>query len=260
MTLAKPGGDNQPMFRQAAFNRTVGLSFWRGTVNPELLGSGEADTIFIVVDKAKRYLVRITDDIPVAQIMRTNEVAASEAAYAAGLSPAVLYREPGVVVMEYLEAKPLDRMAICDEATLKRIVPLLRKCHRDMPLHLRGPILMFWVFHVLRDYAAKLHEAKSQYRELLASLAKDAENLSIAVGQIEVVFGHNDLVPTSFLDDGRRLWLIDWDYAGFNSPLFDLGGLASNNGLTEAQERWLLEAYFCNPLTDAVWRSFNALK
>ena len=65
-----------------------------------------------------------------------------------------------------------------------------------------------------------------------------------AVGSIDLVYGHNDLLPANFIDTGDRIWLIDWDYAGFNSPLFDLGGLASNNGLSEVQENWLLETYF----------------
>ena len=59
-----------------------------------------------------------------------------------------------------------------------------------------------------------------------------------------LVFGHNDLLPANLIDDGSRLWLIDWDYAGFNSPLFDLANLASNNQLAEEQEAWLLEAYY----------------
>ena len=63
-------------------------------------------------------------------------------------------------------------------------------------------------------------------------------------GPIDLVFGHNDLLAANFIDDGKRLWLIDWDYAGFNSPLFDLGGLASNNELAPTDEEWLLEAYF----------------
>ncbi|NBP95332.1 MAG: choline kinase, partial [Gammaproteobacteria bacterium] len=41
--------------------------------------------------------------------------------------------------------------------------------------------------------------------------------------------GHNDLLAANFIDDGHRLWLIDWDYAGYNSPLFDLANLAANN-------------------------------
>ena len=75
-----------------------------------------------------------------------------------------------------------------------------------------------------------------------------------------MVFGHNDLLPANFIDDGERLWLIDWDYAGFNSPLFDLGGLASNNGLSLAQEDWMLETYFERPVDDALRRRYQAMK
>jgi thiamine kinase-like enzyme len=64
------------------------------------------------------------------------------------------------------------------------------------------------------------------------------------VGPIDLVFGHNDLLAANLIDDGHRLWLIDWDYAGFASPLFDLAGLASNNGFDAAHERALLERYF----------------
>ena len=75
-----------------------------------------------------------------------------------------------------------------------------------------------------------------------------------------MVYGHNDLLAANFIDDGTRVWLIDWDYAGFNSPLFDLGGLASNNGLDPAQEDWLLSAYFEAPVTDDLRRRYAAMK
>ena len=65
----------------------------------------------------------------------------------------------------------------------------------------------------------------------LAELARIARDLEAAVGRVDIVFGHNDLLPANFIDDGERLWLIDFDYAGFNSPLFDLSNLASNNEL-----------------------------
>ena len=71
-----------------------------------------------------------------------------------------------------------------------------------------------------------------------------AERLEQIVGQVEIVFGHNDLLAANLIDDGSRLWLVDWEYCGFNSPLFDLGGLASNNELSPALEEHLLELYF----------------
>jgi thiamine kinase-like enzyme len=66
-------------------------------------------------------------------------------------------------------------------------------------------------------------------------------------------------LAANILDDGSRLWLIDWEYGGFNSPLFDIAGLASNNGLSEMQERGMLEQYF-EVGADLHWRSNCAMK
>jgi thiamine kinase-like enzyme len=87
-----------------------------------------------------------------------------------------------------------------------------------------------------------------------------AAQLERAVGAIDVVFGHNDLLAANFIDDGDKIWLIDWDYAGFNSPLFDLGGLASNNELSASQQEWLLESYFDRTVNDDLRRRYAAMK
>ena len=76
----------------------------------------------------------------------------------------------------------------------------------------------------------------------------------------EIVFGHNDLLPANFLDDGSRLWVIDWEYAGFNTPLFDLGGLASNNNFSQKQEIYLIENYFDKKINDEILLKYSALK
>jgi len=245
---------------QAAIAHAAGLPIWQGPVSPEPLGGGITNVNFVVEDAGRRYVVRIGDDIVEHQVMRFNELAASRAAHAAGVSPAVVHHEPGVLVLDFLDAATLDEAAVREPAMLARIVPLIRRCHREIPRHLRGPVLMFWVFHVLRDYAARLQDAASPHLARLPALLAEAEKLEQAVGPIEVVFGHNDLLAGNLLDDGERLWLIDWDYAGFNSPLFDLGGLASNNGLAPDQERWLLEAYFEAPVTDRLWSRYQAMK
>ena len=57
-------------------------------------------------------------------------------------------------------------------------------------------------------------------------MKRQLEVLEIATGPVELVVGHNDLLAANILDDGDQLWLIDWEYGGFNTPLFDLAGLA----------------------------------
>jgi len=86
------------------------------------------------------------------------------------------------------------------------------------------------------------------------------EELEAAIGEVKVVFGHNDLLAANFIDDGRRLWLLDWDYAGFSAALFDLAGLSSNNELSSEQEDWVLETYYQQPVTDSLRRRLAAMK
>lgn len=241
-------------------DRVRRLSFWQGPIQIEPLGGGITNRNFLVQDAARRAVVRIGDDIPVHQIMRFNELAASRAAHAAGVSPAVLHHEPGALVIDFVEGRTLAAEDLQQRPMLEQALALVARAHRDIPRHLRGPALVFWVFHVLRDYAGTLREGGSPHRSRLPGLLAQAERLEAAIGPIEMVFGHNDLLPANFLHDGARLWLIDWDYAGFNSPLFDLGGLAANNGLTAADEGWLLQAYFGQRPDGALWRRYRAMK
>ena len=240
--------------------RAAGLPCWSAPVAPEPLGGGLTNANFRVEDGGQRYFVRIGDDIPVHGVMRFNELAASRAAHAAGLSPEVIHAEPGAMVMRFVEGRTFGEEDVRRQANLERIVPLVRRCHREIPAHLRGPSLIFWVFHVIRDYGHTLVRDGSRLAGEVPRWVDAAEALEREVGPVELVFGHNDLLPANFIDDGERLWLIDWDYAGWGSSLFDLGGLASNSQLDAAQEEWLLEAYFEVPVDDALRRRYAAMK
>lgn len=236
------------------------LSIWNGPIDIEPLVGGITNRNYLVGNDGRRFVVRLGSDIPVHHISRANEVAASRAAHAAGLSPAVIHHEPGILVLDYIDAKPLSADDIRNPAVMSRVVPLVRSCHRDVARHFRGPAAIFWVFHVVRDYAALLKAGDSRHEPRLTSFLDIAERLEHAAGPFEIAFGHNDLLAANFLDDGKRLWLIDWDYAGFNTPLFDLGGLASNNEFSEAQEEAMLEAYFEARVSDDLRRRYQAMK
>lgn len=233
-----------------------GLPCWHDWVDPQPLNGGITNHNFLVEDAGKRFVVRLGGDIPVHHVMRFNEHAASRAAAAAGISPQVIYTAPGVMVLDYIAAPALDAAGI--RGRIDEVTALVRRAHHDIPQHLRGPALAFWVFHVIRDYAAVLKQAR--YEADLSLLLNRADRLEKAVGDIELVFGHNDLLAGNFIHDGRRLWLIDWDYAGWNSPLFDLGGLASNNEFSHAEETRMLEGYFGARADGALWRRYLAMK
>lgn len=229
-----------PMTEEEAARLAAGLGVWSGPVDPEPLAGGITNRNFTVTDAGRRYLVRIGGDIPEHMILRSAELAASRAAHAAGLAPAVRHWQPGALVLDFIDARPLTAEEVRAPANRDRLAALVRRCHREIPRHFRGPAPLFWVFQVVRDYGHTLGG-------LPPDLAAAALRLEAATGPVELVFGHNDLLPANLLDDGARLWLVDWEYAGFNTPLFDLGGLASNAGMDAEATAALLEAYFGRP-------------
>ena len=242
---------------EQAATRIAALPCWSGKVDPQPLAGGMTNRNYLVNDHAQRYVVRLGDDIPLHGIWRFNERAASRAAHAAGISPAVMYADQGVMVLQYIEGKTYEAADVRNN--LPRVVDLLKRTHQNMAAHLEGAVLTFWVFHILRGYFSNLRQSQSPRQSLLASLVPCAANLEAAVGAMPLVFSHNDLLAANFLDDGKRLWLIDWDYAGYNSPLFDLGGLASNNEFDDGLTATLLEHYF-GRVDDALLKQFHAMK
>jgi thiamine kinase-like enzyme len=162
-----------------------------------------------------------------------------------------------VLVIDYIDSMTADAAAV--RAHLDEIIDLVHRAHVKVKENLRGPALSFWVFHVVRDYVATLRDAGNKSPELQDFLER-ADELEQAAGEVEMVFAHNDLLAGNFLDDGERWWLIDWDYAGYNSPLFDLGGLAANNELSVPEEKHMLERYFGRAADPVLWKQYQAMK
>ena len=243
----------------AAWRQAAALPLWSDPVEPSDLRGGLSNVNFVVEDAGRKYVVRIGGDNEPHGVVRKNELAASRAAAAAGVAPRVIHAEPGVLVIDFIEGHTFAPEDVKNPKNLARIVDLIQRTHREIPKHLRGPGVLFWVFHVVRDYAHSLSEASSAELRQIRKLVAQSEDLEKAVGPIDLIFGHNDLLAANIIDDGKRLWLVDWEYAGFNSPLFDLGGLASNSEMPGHLREALLRAYFGRPVTDELRYQFAAM-
>ena len=212
-----------------------------------------------VTNNNKKYVVRIGKDIPEHGVMRWNELALSKAAQSLGVSPAVVHYEPGILVLEFIDAQTFEEADVRKSKNLMRIISLVAKTHRGIGQYLNTPILTFWPFQVNQSYMSRLESDGSPHMSKLADLKRQLELLQDATGQVDLVIGHNDLLAANILDDGDQLWLIDWEYGGFNTPLFDLAGLAGNNGLSILQEQQMLEQYF-DRSWEIYWRPYQAMK
>jgi thiamine kinase-like enzyme len=224
------------------------LPFWSGPVVVEPLAGGMTNLNYRVRDGRESFVARLGQDLPLHGVSRSSELSVARAAHAAGISPEVVFAGQGVMVSRFVEGRTLDASDLRDPQDLGKVVELIRRCHHGMPRLLPPGAPSFRVFEVIRSYAAVLraipaHLLAHQLDGLLALGAK-LEDAVGALGPGDVVFGHNDLLAGNFIDDGVRLWLIDWEYAGFNSPLFDLANLSTNNAFTLDQSNHLLRAYF----------------
>jgi thiamine kinase-like enzyme len=230
--------------------KVASLACWQSEVEVAPLKGGLTNISFVVSHRGEKFVARCGDDIPVHHVFRDRERAASMAAFEAGLSPEIIHAEPGITVLRFVEGRTFGEADL--RANVGRLAALLKDCHIKVGRHLRGPANTFWVFHVIRDYVT-LIDADRRYLAM-------ADRLEQAQVALPIVFGHHDLLPANIIDDGRRLWLIDWEYGGFGTAMFDLANLSINGAFEPAQDAALLAAYFAGKVDDDLRRSFAAMK
>ena len=239
-------------------NRIAALPCWNGALEISALKGGLSNESYLVADASGRHVVRFGTDYPFHQVSRTRELMTARAAHEAGFAPQIEYAEPGIMVSTFLDAKTFSAGDVATER--ERVALLLRRFHKEMPRHVSGAGFMFWPFHVVRDYARTLEVGGSRMTPQLARYLVLAEELEAVQSPLPIVFGHNDLLPSNILDDGERLWLIDFEYAGFSTAMFDLAGATSNAGLTADQSEEFLTAYFGAAPSPEIRRSLAAMQ
>jgi thiamine kinase-like enzyme len=190
-----------------------------------------------------RWVIRLAgNDTHLLGISREVEHAATVAAAGVGVGPEVtaFIRPEGYLVTRFIVGSPVSDAAVRQPDTLRRVADSLRRVHQ-------GPAIpgLFVPLRICEAYRA-LAIARgvpipAAYTEA-AAIGRRIEGAFLAE-PIELRPCHNDLLNANFIDDGTRIRIIDWEYAGMGDPSFDLGNFSINHELTEAQDRILLEAY-----------------
>jgi thiamine kinase-like enzyme len=237
--------------------RIAALPCWMGSPRAEPLHGGLSNEIWKVTDEAGAHVARFGQDYPFHHVHRAREQATARAAHSAGFAPAVEWTGEGVMVTSFVTSRTWDAGQVRQNP--ERLARLLRDFHLGMAEEVPGAAFLFCPFHVVRDYARTLRAGRSPHLPALPRLLALGRALDATQPPLRLVFGHNDLLPANILDDGDRLWLIDYEYAGFASPLFDLAGAASNAGMDEEETRALLATYFGDAPGPALRRSFDAM-
>jgi len=234
------------------------IPIWQNKIIISKIDGGITNQNFLVEDGIKKYFVRVGKDIPEHLVYRSNEIIASKVASSLQISPKVIFNNDDLQVIDFVNGSTLDEKGI--KENLNSIISIIKKVHFDMPKNLYGQSMIFWVFHVIRHYSKFIEENKTKYTSMLAELLKKSDLIEKNSSPFQIVFAHNDLLPANFIKGDKQIWLIDWEYAGYNTPLFDLGGLSSNNNFNEKDDIILLENYYEQKVTDEIIKKFKCLK
>jgi thiamine kinase-like enzyme len=207
----------------------------------EVLGGGLTNHNFkVTLDGGEAYAIRIAGaGTELLGIDRQVEHGASLMAAAAGVGPEVIAFVDDCLVTRFVDGEivPLERMRTPE--ALRRVAEALQAIHGSPPI--AGRFDSFEVVERYRDTTlARGGSVPDRYEPALAV----ARRIARAHGRVTERPCHNDLLNANFIDDGERLRIVDWEYAGMGDPYFDLANFSINHGLDEEQSRFLLEAYF----------------
>jgi thiamine kinase-like enzyme len=198
------------------------------------LGGGITNRNFIVEVDGQKFVLRIGGrDTKLLGIDRSAEHAASIVAAELGLGPEVVaYIEPeGYLVTRYIEGE-------VGRVDVERVGAALRRLHDGPPIPGR-----FDSFRVVEAYCDTAHERGVEVPKAYERAKRLAAEIERRRAGTSPRPCHNDLLNANFIDDGGRIWLVDWEYAGMGDPFFDLGNFAVNHELNEESELALLSAY-----------------
>jgi Predicted choline kinase involved in LPS biosynthesis len=192
---------------------------------------------------AERWVIRLAgNDTHLLGISREVEHAATVAAAGVGVGPEVtaFIRPEGYLVTRFINGSPVSDEAVRRPATLRRVADSLRRIH-DGPA-IPGLFVPLRICEAYRALAlARGVPIPAAYDD--ATLVGRRIERAFLADPLELRPCHNDLLNANFIDDGSRIRIIDWEYAGMGDPFFDLGNFSINHELSEAEDRILLAAY-----------------
>ena len=207
---------------------------------------GMTNIVHLVETQNINLVVRIPGKGTEDYINRTTEYNNAKAAWRAGISAEIIWADvnSGVMVSKAING-------------IETMTPNLFGLRKGSParagvalskLHNSGETFDFHfdLFNMIDDYLKILSTKNVDLPEGYHDIVKAAEPVkkSLQDNPIPLAPCHCDPLCENFLDDGKNMWIVDWEYSGMNDPLWDLGDLSVEAGMDQEQENQMLKAYF----------------
>lgn len=231
------------------------IEAWRGqTVAVHPLSGGLTNTNYRVEINGTPYVVRIPGaNTDLLAIDRENEYHNTLAAAQAGVGAGVAHFLPegNVMVLEFIHGQTMSIPALQAPGMPTRIAQSLKQLHAGP--RFKHDFNMFrlteYYLQVVDNHAVQI---PGGFRNYLPSIAR----IEAAMGRnpLPTVPCHNDLLAENYIDDGQKLWIVDYEYSGNNDPTFELGNTCQEQQYDEARIAEMCAAYFGAPYPDKLAR------
>jgi thiamine kinase-like enzyme len=218
---------------------------WQGrqvTVQPVTVGL--TNTNYRVDVDGTPYFVRIPGaSTELLAVDRVNEIHNARAAAEAGVAPPLVHvlPEDNVMVFAFIHGRTMSNEHLKAPGMPSRIAQALLRLHA-------GPRFRqdFDMFRLIEFYLETADRngvrIPDDYRDYLPVVARIEQ--AVRRHALPTVPCHNDLLAENYIDDGRQLWLIDFEYSGNNDPCFELGNTSQELQYDEGRMTELCAAYF----------------
>jgi thiamine kinase-like enzyme len=218
---------------------------WQGkNISIQQISGGLTNTNYKVEVDGTPYFVRVPgESTELLAVDRDNEYNNSKAAAEANVGPKVLYHLPeyNVMVLEFIIGKTMSKDSLNAPGMPTRMAKVIKKLH--------GGPRFFSDFNMFRltEYYLSLCRDRSilipdGYLDRMPTVARIEK--AMLVKPLATVPCNNDLLAENYIDGGKHLWLIDYEYSGNNDPTFELGNTCQEMQFNEDQICEVCAAYF----------------
>jgi thiamine kinase-like enzyme len=207
---------------------------------------GLTNLVFRVDHGGEQYVLRLPGKGTDEYINREHEAQAAREAAKAGVSPDVLHvdTKTGVMVTRLVDhaiTMSLEKFKLRDGAPT-RAGEVFRKLHNSGAQF----DFRFELFAMIDEYLKFLSGKDVQLPAGYHDVVKEAKAVrrALKARELPIVACHCDPLCENFLDVGKRMWLVDWEYSGMNDPMWDLGDLSVEGQFSAGQDEEMFHAYF----------------
>lgn len=235
-------------------------------MNPELLALLDRIPAFEGVDRAKigieklggltnqnfkvtaplgAFVLRIPGAGTSEYISRENESLAARITSEIGVNAPLVFFDArdGLQLTRFIEGGvTMNAERFKDLGSVRRAAESLRRVHDcGRPFKNR-----FELFQMIDEYLDILAKKDAPLPDGYHDVKREAEAVrkALSARPLPIVPCHCDPLAENFLDTGRQVYVIDWEYAGNNDPMWDLGDVSVEAGFGPEQDAALLQAYF----------------